>query len=302
MRFQPLPNLTEEIYLEGIFRAKHTPNREILLEAQEDVLKRCSHYSEELAEARAPLRQDWTPVVSAALQSCYDGVTAPLGKLKDTILEGLKAHTEVNLQRCPYCMLNEPKTWDHYLPKGDFPEFSVCHKNLVYVCFGCNHRKHDRYLDGALIFCHPYYTLIERVPILHCAVKVVDDRLRIDYYCAGEGEHERVGHVAQRHLSLLGLDKRFRSEASSLVSGLIGELRATFPMGVSEKSLASLLRGKFAEARSLLGENAWDARLWHGLNHCEAFLDYANRRIVADNAPSADGFYIPAPPPQVLAP
>lgn len=299
MRLQPAPNLDEAIYLETIFRAKHHPNREILLGAQEEVLKRCGHYSEELAQERAPLRQDWPQEVSDALQSCYDGATVPLGKLKDEILEGLKTHAEVNLQRCPYCMLNEPKTWDHYLPKGDFPEFSAYHKNLVYVCFGCNHRKHDHYHDGLLIYCHPYYTLVEGVPILHCAVMVVDDRLSINFYCAGEGEHETAGQIAQEHLSRLGLDRRFKSEASSLVSGLIGELRASFPTGVSGGSLTSLLRAKYSEARSLLGDNAWDARLWHGLNQCADFLKYANRRIVTDAAPSADGFYVPAPvPPQ----
>lgn len=296
MRFQPTPNLDEEDYLKAIFRAKRNPNRTILLNVKADVLERCRQYSEEMARTRAPQRQEWPDDVSTALQSCYDGVTAPLGKLKDDVLGALKAHSDINLQRCPYCMLNEPKTWDHYLPKGRFPEFSAYHENLVYVCFGCNHRKHDDYRDdGELIFCHPYFTLVEGTPVLHCAVRIVDDRLSIDYYCAGNGEYETVGHIAQEHLSRLGLNPRFKSEASNLVSGLIGELRASFPAGVSGGSLTGILRAKYAEARSVLGSNAWDARLWHGLNQCEGFLDYTNRRIVTDVAPSADGFYEPAP-------
>lgn len=296
MRFQPLPDLDQETYLPSIFRSKHRPNRQLLLNAKENVFARCRSYSEKLALMQAPLKQDWQPDTKAALQSCYEVVTAPLNKLKDDILEALKAHSEVNLQRCAYCMLSEPKTWDHYLPKSFYPEYAAYHANLVYVCFGCNHRKHDDYHDADLVYCHPYYTVVDRVPILHCVVSVVEDRLTIDYYCAGEGGHEAAGHIAQEHLARLGLNTRFKSEASSLVSGFIGELRVSFPRGVSAESLMNLLRAKYGEAQLHLGVNAWDARLWHGLNQCRDFLGYVNRRIVTDAAPSADGFDVPAPP------
>ncbi|HDR9584636.1 TPA: hypothetical protein QDC42_002834 [Burkholderia stabilis] len=260
------------------------------------MLDRYDQYDRALGRMRALQRQEWGADIKSALESCYDGRTIPLNELKDNILEELKSQGEVNLQRCAYCMLNDPATWDHYLPKTWFPEFSAYHANLIYVCFGCNHKKHDHFDDYNLIYCHPYYTVVNDVAILHCVVSVIEDRLSIDYYCAAGGEHEAAGRIAQQHLILLGLDARFKSEASSLVSGLIGELRASFPNGVSGNALANILRVKYGEAVACLGVNAWDARLWHGLNRCDDFVAYLNRRIINDVAPSPVGFDEPAPP------
>ncbi|MDR5666104.1 hypothetical protein [Burkholderia cenocepacia] len=295
MRFQQLPGLDGRGYIGRIFRSKHAPNRQLLVNAEAVVFDRCNQYDQALEGMRTLQRREWDEEIKSALQSCYDGSTIPLNELKDGILEELRSQAEINLQRCAYCMLNEPATWDHYLPKTWFPEFSAYHANLVYVCFGCNNRKHDDFNDRDLIYCHPYYTVINDVAILHCVVSVIDDRLSIDYYCAAEGEHEEAGRIAQQHLTLLGLGARFKSEAASLVGGLIGELRTSFPNGVSEHVLAVLLRAKYAEAQAHLGVNAWDARLWHGLNQCADFIVYLNNRIANDAAPSAAGFDEPAP-------
>lgn len=296
MRYQPLPRLDEATYLPAIFLAKHLGTRALLVAAQDNVLEMCRSYDVTILRMGVPERQQWDAGIKAALQSCYEIVTKPLSQLKDEILEALRVHAEINLQRCAYCMLNEPKTWDHYLPRTFYPEFSAYHPNLIYICFGCNHKKHDDCDDRELVYCHPYYTVDNNVPILHCDVSIEEDKLAISYYCSGEGAHQAAGSIAQRHLARLGLSLRFKAEASSLVGGFIGDLRVTFPNGISEVSLRNVLRAKYAEAQAHLGINAWDARLWHGLNRCEELLDYINRRIMVDLAPSADGFKIQAPP------
>ncbi|QHE92821.1 hypothetical protein PI93_013940 [Pandoraea fibrosis] len=297
MRFQPIADLDEGTYLAAIFRAKHQPRRDLLIAAQDRVLQRCEVYAEQLSILRPPPREEWHADVVESLQSCYNSATEPLNKLKDEILKSLQIDAEINLQRCPYCMLNDPKTWDHYLPKTYYPEYSSYHANMVYVCFGCNHRKHDEYHDSYLLYCHPYFTVPNGISLLHCLVSVSNDQLAIRYYCAAPPEHEHLAAIAEEHISRLRLENRFKGEAASLVSGFIGEIRTTFPRGISDVAMRNILRTKYAEAQSRLGVNAWDARLWHGLNQCREFCAYINRRIISNIGPSADGFDTPAPPP-----
>ncbi|WP_448723777.1 HNH endonuclease [Pseudomonas farris] len=298
MRYQPLPELDVQVYLGVIFRSKHTPKKQLLLAAEARIFELCQEYVETLSVMRPPPRQEWDPHTKSALQSCYDGPTARLNDLKDEILESLRVHAEVNLQRCAYCMLSEPITWDHYLPKSFYPEFSAYHANLIYTCFGCNHKKHDKFSETELIYSHPYYTIASDTPILHCTISIQDNQLSIDYYCAGEGAHEVAGRIAHEHFLRLGLNNRFKGEASSLISGFIGEVRALFQGNISQDSLKNLLHAKYIESQAHLGINAWDARLWHGLNQCTGFIGYINQQLQSNTAPSSDGFDIPAPLPQ----
>jgi hypothetical protein len=245
----------------------------------------------------APKRRIWTDETAKALQSCYTVGTQELSRHKDIILSALKAQSDVNVQRCAYCMLNDPKTWDHYMPKDDFPEYSVYHENLVYICYGCNQRKSNHFDKDQLIYCHPYFTIDSQEALLHCEVIVADGRLSIRYYGGGMGKLSRAGTIAHQHLVRLGLIDRFKSEASSTVSGLIAELRQYFPNGVSQDALDDVLQRRYDVAREKLGPNAWDSRLWHGLAACPHFLAYANSKINQPGGPRGKGFRQSSPPP-----
>ncbi|WP_332776345.1 hypothetical protein [Polaromonas sp.] len=295
MRYQKTAELDVTTYFPAIIGAKHLATRALLIAAQPQVLARCQAYEIALTALQVPALAAWAVDTKAALLSCYDSMTTPLSNLKDGILEALKAHAQINLQRCPYCMLNDPRTWDHYLPKDHYPEYSVYHTNMLYVCFGCNHRKWNYYDPNALLYCHPYFSIPEADALLHCSITVAGGRLAIEYYGAGVGVLQPQGEIVQRHLTRLGLASRFQGEAASLVSNLIGELRHHFPAGIQAGALRNVLLRRYADARAQLGSNAWDSRLWHGLAACDDFLVYVNTQIGAVDVPNSDGFDIPAP-------
>lgn len=140
MRYQLPATLDVTVYLGDIFGSKHLATRALLQAARPAVIARCGTYDTALPRLQTPPILVWHPDTEAALQSCYTGGTKALSALKDDILTTLNIQSPVNLQRCPYCLLNDPRTWDHYLPKESYPEYSVYHANLLYVCFGCNHR------------------------------------------------------------------------------------------------------------------------------------------------------------------
>lgn len=297
MRNQNAAELDVREYLPTIVKSKRNPTRTTLTGLQDQVFELCDGYDDAIVAMAPPTRQTWADEDSAALVSCYGGPTVPLSQHKDNILAALKEQSDVNLLRCAYCMLSDPRTWDHYLPKESYPEYAVYHSNLLYICFGCNHRKSTHVADGQLLYCHPYFSVDADTALLHCQVTVAAGKLAIEYYCAGTGALKVAGEVAQRHLERLGLVSRFAAEASSMVSGLISELRQYFPQGVPDAALDRVLRRRYEEAHKNLGINAWDSRLWHGLGRCADFTAYVNVNIQSEGVPSSNGFDVPAPPP-----
>lgn len=74
----------------------------------------------------------------------------------------------IKLLCCPSCGEDgTPRTLDHYLPKNNFPEFSIHLKNLVPMCDICQGEKLEDFLDanGERIFLHPYFDEVNE-PIL----------------------------------------------------------------------------------------------------------------------------------------
>lgn len=291
MRYQQAAiDLDVEIYFEEIASHKHLKTRNELIGVKNAVVALCKSYADSLKKLTPPKEQTWTTGASDALKSCYSVSTKSLSTHKDAILNSLKMQSEINVQRCAYCMLNDPRTWDHYMPKDNFPEYSIYHENLVYICYGCNQRKSNHFDDVSLIYCHPYFTVDSNEPLLHCNISVRAGRLSIQYYGAGGDGFVQAGTISHHHLSRLGLIDRFKAEASSTVSGLIGELRHHFPNGVTKGALDNVLQRRYDDARKKLGCNAWDSRLWHGLAACPDFVEYANHRISQSSSPSSEGF------------
>lgn len=297
MRYQLAANdLDVNIYFPKIISRKHLVTRASLVAVQTNVIALCQAYAGVLKSLNTPKEQNWAPDAAAALKSCYMVATEELSKHKDSILKALKTHSEVNVLRCAYCMLNDPATWDHYMPKENFPEYSVYHENLVYICYGCNTRKSNYFDVDGLIYCHPYFTVDNEEAILHCKVAVEKGCLSIRYYGAGIGGFEQAGKIAHQHLLRLGLSGRFKGEASSTVSGLIRELQQYYPKGVSKEALDRILERRYSQSRKELGCNAWDSRLWHGLAACPEFLIYANEKIKEGGGGTIDGFRQTSPP------
>lgn len=66
----------------------------------------------------------------------------------------------VGLKHCPICGSPSIGTLDHYLPKEDFPEFSILPSNLLPACSLCNSGAKGRTFKGGAAgerFLHPYY-------------------------------------------------------------------------------------------------------------------------------------------------
>ncbi len=74
-----------------------------------------------------------------------------------------------NLKKCPYCANPlHPNTLDHFIPKNDYPHFSIFQNNLVPQCSKCASIKGEKYYDASFgcIFIHPFYSdILSRIKI-----------------------------------------------------------------------------------------------------------------------------------------
>jgi hypothetical protein len=187
-------------------------------------------------------------------------------------------------------MANAPDIWDHFFPKSCFPEYAVHHSNLVYVCSRCNFRKSDDYDEDELFFCHPYYTVNNEVPVLQCQATIVASKLKLRFYCSAPAGHETLVKIATEHIQRLGLEKNFGIDSAGIISSFVAELRQRCPTGLSEKQLQDIMRSKFESIDNALGPNAWEARLWNGLNNCAGLTEYLNEKIASQSISIRQGF------------
>jgi 5-methylcytosine-specific restriction endonuclease McrA len=66
------------------------------------------------------------------------------------------------LRQCPFCgRPGKPRILDHFIPKSDWPEFSLLRNNLVNQCNECSSKKWRHYyceINQVAKFIHPYYS------------------------------------------------------------------------------------------------------------------------------------------------
>ncbi|WNH07677.1 HNH endonuclease [Thalassobellus suaedae] len=78
------------------------------------------------------------------LLHCYKNKT----NAKDQLIVNIKENQSAHLRStCQFCGLDPSRTTDHFMPKDDYPEFCVNHKNLIPCCSSCNAYKGEYLID-----------------------------------------------------------------------------------------------------------------------------------------------------------
>lgn len=178
--------------------------------------------------------------------------------------------------RCCLCGQAPAATLDHYLPKSEYPVFSILPPNLIPACWRCNHAKGGLFIEAeAALFIHGYFdTLPTDVRFLYADIDDEDGELtvafRVDPPAAiGAALAARI----QSHFRKLDLADYYLGEAINEVS----ERRAAIAELVNAGAPASELRDYFKrEARSVAadkGINYWRFAVLDGLAECQPLLE-----------------------------
>lgn len=131
-------------------------------------------------------------------------------------------------ERCPFCGdIGHTKNLDHFLPKANFPEFSVMPLNLVPSCRDCNMGEKGQnyatteeeqaihpYLDKDIFF-HEQWVFADYLD---------EDEGALNYYVnCPDGWRQEDKSRALNHFKTLNLASRYRLEAAKHLSEVIDQ-------------------------------------------------------------------------------
>ncbi len=213
-------------YFKSIRDSKMSPSREHLEGIDKTIKDRYDDYKAltdpNQLEKLSP--NSFTNEQEDALRQCYAVKTKELIALKSKIKENQVGSLGA---KCQYCGISAPDSFDHYLPKSVFPEYSVCFYNLIPCCPKCNLDKLDDWIDtksGNRLIINFYFDLLpleqylfvelnyDATNHLFSAFFVLDNRFGVD---------QNLFEIILKHYEKLSLIKRFEPEVRAIFEEVV---------------------------------------------------------------------------------
>jgi 5-methylcytosine-specific restriction endonuclease McrA len=196
------------------------------------------------------------------------------------------------LQSCPMCGSSVTGSVDHYLPKDDFPEFSLMAANLVPACSHCNSGKKRQTFRGATPnqrFLHPYFDTLTGQPLWLTRIIPPYEGARFEAVPTRSlsADNSELVKFHLRHV----LGPQFHRNAENLWATypqyLRDEVGGTTPVSPirARKEIERSLRASVVTS----GQNSWNASFFRGLLQDVAaanFLARAALRLTATPPPA----------------
>ncbi|WP_404460855.1 HNH endonuclease [Sutcliffiella horikoshii] len=275
------PCVDEKLVYNNIEKnARNEDKKKRLTDLKQSIFLRYEHYNENVYN----LEKLENSIIlddkdKKALHSCYN-------RNKHGYLEGkvvsqiLQIQSPQHKNKCPYCGMDKPRTIDHYIPKEDFPEFSVFPPNLIPCCGYCNTKKNDRWLkDGERIFLNLYYDELPKdKKFLYSNIVLDEDEMNPVPIITFELKNNtqiptELFSLIENHYSNLDLLNEFSLIVESEVSEVFDKIIHNTSMPILEhqntikRDLDTLVR-KY-------GINHWNASFLESLLNCKEFFDRA---------------------------
>ena len=138
MRNYSAPSIDPFTSYDNIAKAKRGDTRTILARLAPTIRNRFSDYCDVLPHMAGLTPFTFTSEEKLALTDCYVGKTVA----RDEMLAQIRRHQPTDItDQCQYCGIGFWDTFDHYVPKTMFPEFSALSINLMPCCYRCNLKK-----------------------------------------------------------------------------------------------------------------------------------------------------------------
>jgi len=263
MRSIPLLDVDAIDVFDQIAAAKRQPRRRRIQEARAEILVAYQSYEDIAPEVGELNEVPLTAQQKDAMRHAYSVETAPMTTLRGDILN------RNSVARCPFCGISESSTLDHYLPKEQYPEFSIFPKNLVPSCAACNTLKRGRILDvgtNVRMFLHPCYDTIPNEAFLNVRVRMEANALILSYRLKRPaGMTLQIFQQLSSHFNELNLADRYRKMGLEHLGGEYPALRRAYGPGKDANRVAEKLVEGAEDKEEVSGPNFWLAKLYRAL-------------------------------------
>ena len=268
MRAISPPSLLDGKLYSAIAAAKHEPRRTTLVSIRTKVLGAYKEYRKAAPEVDKLPAMVLDADQAKALIHAYEVDTEPFIAARGKLLD------RVDASFCPLCDIGEATTLDHYLPKDDYPAFSVFSRNLVPCCSACNTRKKKLVIDqntNVRTFFHPYFDQIPTQQFLSLRVRIGADTLALTFSVKQvAGMNAAQSSQLQTHFAKLRLAKRFNLRSLSLLRDRYPAFRRWFDQGGAGR-FALEMNQEAADLELARQHNHWNVVLFRTLAANEAF-------------------------------
>ncbi|MEK4533117.1 HNH endonuclease [Solibacillus sp. FSL K6-1554] len=249
--------------------------RRVLLRGKLNVYLRYREYNRNKNELviTQPLDYRNNETLKKYLISCY-GKNATLNKLKKEIKEVQEVYYQAH---CPYCEINEPGTFDHYLPKEEFPEYSVLSLNLIPCCSICNSYKGELWENSnSRVFLNYYFDEIPQEQFLYAKLDYTDgtDVPKISFELRNDnGIDSSIFQRIETHFDKLYLLKRYIKQANSKVSSIRKSCILKINGRNNIVAVKSILEDDLDVLEQQVGCNNWEYALVKSVLESDEFWD-----------------------------
>lgn len=186
---------------------------------------------------------------------------------KNSIISKLKIKittTETNriISTCPNCTISEVNSFDHYLPKEEFPEFVVNPKNIFPSCSVCNSYKSTIWLkDNKRQFLNLYLDKLPKEQYLFVNFTIDVDVVTTQFYLQNIGNIEPcIFEVIESHYRRLHLLERFNRNANDIITVLEDTIYSFINKLPIEEIIDAVIE-KSNKDKFAFGYNYWKAIL-----------------------------------------
>lgn len=206
------------------------------------------------------------------LQHCFKKPTKPLREIFKAVVTA-QGDSRI-LQKCPYCGITLPGTYDHYVPETPFPEFSAHALNLVPSCGKCNSKKSANWKDGnRRLFVNYYCDPLPDEQYLHVTLatkpnsKAVGARFRLER--AASIADNALWNLIESHFQRLELLDRYSEQVDNEVSEIFDSCVAHLQDGGND--VVHFLNIVSSSHSAIFGVNHWRVVLWRALSADQNF-------------------------------
>lgn len=164
---------------------------------------------------------------------------------------------------CQNCTISEVNSFDHYIPKGDFPEFSVHPKNLIPSCTKCNSKKSTTWkISGKVVFLNLYLDILPNVEYLFVDFTIKGDDIDLEYKIDNRNKiNKNLFELIETHYEKLELLQRFKENSDLIISEIDNQFRAFSSSSLGINDIAKIIIDKSEEDKKMYGFNYWKSIL-----------------------------------------
>ena len=165
---------------------------------------------------------------------------------------------------CPYCTVNNSNTFDHFIPQGEFAEFSDNPINLMPCCSYCNDKKLNQWRNDTFgTWLNLYFDTLPNVAYLFTNLSL-QDSINVEFYIDNPNNiNQPLFSKIQNHYQKLDLCHLFKENSYNVISEL----------QISLKNCSGYLN--YETIKNITIQNAQDERNRFGYNYWKSVLKIA---------------------------